>query len=283
MRGEKKQSISTRDILKRGPRVVLLVLVATFYGLPLYWTISTALKPLEDIVASPVPLLPPNPGVMNFVSAFVTHRAFESILDSLIVASVVTAISLVISFLAAYSIARYRTGGRNFSFWILSNRMLPAIVFVIPFFLLFKFLGLIDTYSGIILPYLTFEIPFAVWILISFFKKIPREIDEMAMIDGASFLTILFRIILPLSLPGIAAITVLLFVFSWNEFLYALLLTRGAVRTLPILIPQLYGGSDMLYGEVSAVTLCGVIPAIVLVIFFQRYLVRGLSFGAIKE
>ena len=282
MKVKKKKRTHPKIIVERMVRIALLVLAIVFFGLPLFWIVSTSLKPLQHIVAHPVPLLPPDPGLMNYISAFTTHRALNSIYDSIIVALVVTVISLVVGSFAAYSISRYRTGGRHFSFWILSNRMLPPIVFVIPFFLLLKFFGLIDTYLGIILPYLTFELPLAVWLLIGFFDKIPKEIDEMAMIDGASFFTIVFRIILPVTFPGIIATTVLLFVFSWNEFLYALLLTRGSIRTLPVLIPQLYGGHDILYGEVAAVALCAVVPAIVLVVFFQRYMVRGLSFGAVE-
>lgn len=194
-------------------RVILLVLAVSFFAFPLFWTVSTSLKPLDDIVTHPVPFLPPNPGTMNFISAFTTHRALKSIYDSLVVAFSVTAVSLVVGSFAAYSISRYRTGGKHFSFWVLSNRMLPSIVFVIPFFLLLKSVGLVDTYLGIILPYLTFELPFAVWVLKGFIDSVPREIDEMAMIDGASFLTVIFRIILPLIWPGIIATTVLLFVF----------------------------------------------------------------------
>jgi len=261
----------------------LLVLAALFYLSPFYWMISTAFKVQEDIISSPVHLVPPRLTLFHMLNVFTEYGGLKSLLDSLIIASIVTAICIIVGSFAAYSLARFRTGGKNLAFWILSNRMLPPMAFVLPFFILFKNWGLIDTHRGLILAYLTFDLPFATWILRSFFYKIPTELDESAMIDGASYITILFRIIIPLAGPGIAATAVLCFVFSWNEFLFAFLLTRGGVRTIPVLIPMLYGGHDILYGEVSAISMVATIPMIVLVIFFHRYLVTGLSLGAVKE
>jgi multiple sugar transport system permease protein len=262
--------------------VILLALVCLFYVSPVFWMISTAFKRQEHIVSSPVYFLPPEITWYHVKNVFIMYGGFKSIKDSLIIASITTIICLVVGSFAAYSLARFRTGGRNLAFWILSNRMLPPVVFVIPFFLLFKTFHLIDTHAGLILSYLTFNLPFSIWILRGFFSQIPKELDESAMIDGARRITILLRIVLPLAGPGIVATALFVFVFSWNEFLYALLLTRGGVRTLPVLIPQLYGGHDILYGEVSAITIFAIVPIIVLIIFFQRYLVRGLTLGAVE-
>jgi len=260
----------------------LLVLAAFFYLSPFYWMISTAFKVQADIISSPVHLVPPRLTLFHMANVFTEYGGFKSLLDSLIIASVVTVICIILGTFAAYSLARFKTGGKNLAFWILSNRMLPPMAFVLPFFILFKNWGFIDKYRGLIFAYLIFDLPFAIWILRGFFYKIPTELDESAMIDGASTITVLFRIILPLAGPGIAATAFLCFVFSWNEFLFAFLLTRGAVRTIPVLIPMLYGGHDILYGEVSAISMVATIPMIILVIFFRRYLVTGLTLGAIK-
>jgi len=261
---------------------ILLGVVCLFYLSPIFWLISTAFKEQQHIVSTPVYFLPPEVTWVHIKNVFRIYGGLKSIKDSLIIASTTMIICLIVGSFAAYSLARFKTGGKNLPFWILSNRMLPPIVFVIPFFLLFRRFHLIDTHLGLIFAYLTFNLPFSVWILRGFFNQIPKEIDESALIDGANRTTVLFRITLPLAGPGIVATGLFVFLFSWNEFLYALLLTRGKVRTLPVLIPQLYGGHDILYGEVSAITIFAIVPVIILVIFFQRYLVKGLTFGAIE-
>lgn len=262
---------------------MLLILGAfIFYVFPLFWIFSTALKKTEDIISSPVHFLPPQLTGVHIRDVFLIYGGLKSVLDSLLIALSSTFSAVLLGSIAAYSLTRFKTGGRNLPLWILSNYMLPPIAFVIPFFVLFKTFRLIDTHVGLILAYLTFNLPFSIWVLKGFFSKIPAELDECAMIDGASRITILFRVVLPLAAPGIAATALLTFIFSWNEFLFALLLTRNQVRTLPVLIPQLYGGHDILYGEVSAITILATIPAIVLVLLFQRYLVSGLTLGAVK-
>jgi len=263
--------------------VILLCVVISFYVFPLYWMVVTSLKPYEEIIQTPVSFWPSRVTFRHVIDVFTVYGGLKSLKDSLIVASAVTVICFFIGPLAAYSLSRFKTGGRNFSFWILSNRMLPPIAFVIPFFVLFRKFHLIDTHAGLILAHLTFNLPLVVWIMRGFFSQISPELDESAIIEGAGRVRVLLKIIFPLAAPGLVATALLTFLFSWNEFLYALMLTRGKVKTLPVLVPELYGGHVILYGEVCALSIFSIIPVVFVSIFFQRYLVGGLTLGALKE
>ena len=205
----------------------------------------------------------------------------QGIIDSFIIAGVNMFISLLLGSLAGYSLSRFRMG-RNVAFFILSQRIAPAIAFALPFFLMFSLINLLDTHIAVIITHLTFNVPFATWIMKSFFDGIPKELDESAMIDGCSPLKAFLHVVFPASLLGIIATSVMLFMFSWNEFLIALFLTRSAVKPLPTLIPRFYGGHDILFGVVSAVALFASIPPLIITAIFQKYLVRGLTMGYIK-
>lgn len=253
---------------------------------PLYWLFITAFKSMEAVVHRPPFFWPPEFVIENFkVSTYGGLGAPAAILaikDSLIVALGSSSLSLLVGLLAAYSIVRFRTGGSNLSFWILSNRFLPPIVFIIPLFVMFRFLHLFDTYLGLILAYCIFNIPFAVWLLMGFIQEAPKDLEEAAMIDGASRRSALFRVIVPLIAPGIAVTFLFCFLFAWNEYIMALLLTGTKINTLPVIIPKYTTAHDVLYGQMSAAAIFGIIPAFILSFLLQKYLVRGLTVGAIK-
>jgi len=259
------------------------VLSATF---PFYWLIITAFKPEWSIHTYPPMFLPPSITFEHFTGSFFGSVAFapamEAVKDSLVVALGNTALSLVVSLLVAFTILRYKTGGRNFSFWILSNRFLPPIAFIIPLFLIMREVQLFDTYVGLIWVYVTFNIPFATWLLIGFIQGVPEELEDSAMIDGCSRFEAFRKVILPLLLPGLAVTVLFCFLFAWNEYMMSLLLTGRMVNTLPKVLPKYRQAHDILYGELSAAAIVAVAPAIILASMLQKYLVGGLTLGAVK-
>lgn len=203
-------------------------------------------------------------------------------LNSVIVAVVSTIVTLAIGFLAAYSMARYDTGGRNFDFWILSLRMLPPAALLIPMYVFFDTFHLIDSVWALIVIYMTFNIPLCIWVLRSFIREIPYELEESARIDGASLWQLLLRIVLPLVAPGLAAVAVLSFIACWNEFFFALIFTQSTAVTLTKGTAEFVGAYETQWGEIAAATGIGMIPPLLLGFAVQRYLVRGLSLGAVK-
>ncbi|MCA9887653.1 MAG: carbohydrate ABC transporter permease [Anaerolineae bacterium] len=209
--------------------------------------------------------------------------------NSLIAASGSTILALIIGSMAGYGLSRFkyywgRLGwdNENIAFWIISNRFLPPALFVVPFLLIYSRLGLIDTHSGLIIAYTMFNLPFAVWIMRDFFNGLPIELEESAMIDGASRVTAFLRIVLPLSAPGLVAVAIFSFVFSWNEYLYALMLTNFEAITMPVLIAGQNNTRGIQWWFISALTLTAVAPVVVIGLLLERYITRGLVAGAIK-
>jgi len=261
---------------------LFIILISTFFFIyPLYWMGSMAFKPETDWASFPPKLIPNPISLENFYKGLFVMGGLQGIFDSLIISFSNTFLSLMVGGLAGYGLSRYK-GGRNIAFFILSQRFAPPITFTLAFFTMFNLMNLLDTHIAVIIAHLTFNIPFAVWLMKSFFDGIPKDLEESAMIDGCSLTGAFLRVVLPSSLPGIIATAVMLFMFSWNEFLIQLFLTRSAVKPLPTLIPRFYGGHDILYGVVCAVALLASIPPIMIVTIFQKYLVRGLTFGYVK-
>jgi multiple sugar transport system permease protein len=265
-------------------KILLLFLALIFFLFPLYWMFTMAFKPEIDWTALPAKLIPNPLTLDNFYTGLFRMKGLSGIMDSTIIAVSNTAISMLLGTLAGYGLSRFQFR-QNLAFFILSQRIAPPITFTIPFFLLFGVVlpfNLLDTHIAVIIVHLTFNLPFATWMMKTFFDGIPKELDESAMVDGCSPTRAFMGIILPVSLGGIIATAVMCFMFSWNEFLIQLFLTRSAVTPLPTLIPKFYGGHDILYGVVSAVALFAVIPPILIVAFLQKYLVRGFTMGFLK-
>jgi len=268
--------------------VYLIIAIALIIvTIPLYWLVITAFKPGWAIVNRPPIIIPTQLTLEHFhKSVFGSVQftgALASIKDSLIIAIGNTVLSLTIGLFAAYSIVRFRTGGQHLSFWILSNRFLPPVAFIIPLYLILRKLHLFDTHLSLILIYCTFNVPFATWLLLGFIEQIPEDLENAAMVDGCSRMGAFLRISLPLALPGIAVSTLFCFLFAWNEYVMAFLLTGEKINTLPKHIPKYRGAHDILYGEISAVTIVAIIPAVILAFMLQKYLTRGLTTGAIRE
>jgi multiple sugar transport system permease protein len=261
--------------------VLLVAIVFTVF--PIVVMLLDAIKPTPLITQTP-PVWTFSPTAEHFhnVLQIPSYPFGAYFRNSVVVASVSTAVTLLASFLAAYSMARHDTGGRNFDFWILGTRMLPPAALLIPMYVLFNTFHLIDTVWALIIVYMTVNIPLCVWVLRSFIREIPFELEESAQIDGAHVWQILLRIIFPLTAPGLAAVAVLSFIACWNEFFFALIFTQINAVTLTKGTAAFVGAYETQWGEIAAATGIGMIPPMLLGFAVQRYLVRGLSLGAIK-
>jgi multiple sugar transport system permease protein len=218
----------------------------------------------------------------NYAKIFVEETFLKYFWNSLWIGLASAAFSLAVGALAAYSIARFRTGGQPFSLTVLGTQMLPPVALVIPFYLLAQRFGLLDRGWALALVYLSFNLPFVVWILIGFFQGIPRELEEAALVDGSGRLGAFWRIIVPLSLPGMLAAGVFAFVLSWNEFLFALVLTGRNSKTLPVALAGLMSSQGDQIGAICAAAVAMIAPIVALTWVIQRFLVSGLTFGAVK-
>ncbi|MFQ5795692.1 MAG: carbohydrate ABC transporter permease [Candidatus Bipolaricaulia bacterium] len=257
------------------------VAIVVVFFFPIFWMLVSSFKPNSEVITYPPTFIPDRPTLSGYIEGF-QARGGTALKNSLLVATVTTAVSIVAGSLAAYSFARFKLGGFHLPFWILSTRMMPAVASIIPIFILFKNLGFIDTWYGIAIAHLVITLPFAVWMMRGFFMEVPVELEESAMIDGASRLRALFRIVLPLTAPGLVVTAFFTFIFSWNELIFAVILSRRAATTLPVIVSGMHGsGSGFLFSVMSALSVVGMIPVLVLAFFSQKYLVRGMTFGAV--
>lgn len=264
---------------------VILTAALLFFLFPVVWMFLTSFKTQAQVFSSPPVFIPPQEqwNFSNYSAALHESGALAGVRDSMIVSLSTATISVLMGSLAAYSLARYRIGGDQFSFWILSTRMFPPVATAIPLYLIFRDLKLQDTYWALIIANTIFNLPFAIWLLKGFIEDLPAEMEESALIDGASVFGAFVRITVPLIAPGLVTAFLFTFVFTWNEFLFALLLTRRVVRPLTVIVQSLAGGHVILWAQIAATGVLAIIPGILLVIFFQRYIVRGLTMGALKN
>jgi multiple sugar transport system permease protein len=220
----------------------------------------------------------------NYESIFLRagQRVRKGIIDSFIISIVSTILTMLISVPAAYSLARYRPGGTQISFFILSILFLPPIVGVLPLFFIFKTLGILDTYWVFFISYLFINLPFATWIMKGFFEDVPLELEQAAMVDGYTRFKVFFKVSIPLAKSGIAVAGLFAFIFSWNELLFSSIFSRSAVQTLPLVLQDYIGSTGNPWGELFAASTISMIPAALLALFMQRYIIRGLSLGEVK-
>lgn len=250
---------------------------------PVYWAIVASFSPEQQLFDHPTLL--PHTLVLDHYRVLFTDLAFwRPIRNSLIVAGTTTVLSVAIGGLCAYAIARLRFRGRNVVLAVtLAVSMFPQVAIVSPLFLMLRWLHLIDTFPGLVLPYLTFAMPLTVWLLVGFFRQLPREIEEAALVDGATRLQTLLRIVLPLAAPGLTATAILTFLYCWNEFLFALTFTLGPERqTVPVAIALFRGQYQVPWGQVLAGAVVATVPVVLIVFFAQRKIVHGLTAGAVK-
>lgn len=278
---------ATRHSLRKvWPKVFAWSLTALFLiwtvG-PLYWMVATSFKSGSQLFTNP-PTYIPSFTLDNYREAFINRPLGRYALNSLIVAAISTPLSVAIAALAAFAFGRYRFPGRGvLLFMILAIRMLPGLIVAMPLFLIFRNLGLVDNLLGLIIAYTAFNLPFNIWLLQAFFAEIPRELEEAAVVDGATALQIFWQIMIPMAIPGLVASAVLCLLLAWNEFSFALILTYTLdSQTLPIAIAGFSSERGTYFGAMAAAGTMAAVPIFIFAVFIQRYLVRGLTAGAIK-
>ncbi|MCC6629281.1 MAG: carbohydrate ABC transporter permease [Chloroflexi bacterium] len=263
-------------------KYLYLCLFSLFFLFPIYWMLINAFKLPRDILIYPPVWVPSELTLENFDVAVTRYAGLRALTNSLVAAGGSTVLALVVGTLAGYSMARFNTGGRQLSFWLLTQRMIPAVSLIFPSFLLFKEIGWIDTPQALIALYAVAALPFTVWMTRGYIVEIPHEVEESALVDGCNRLQVLWRITLPLAAPGLAATAIFVFVFGWTEFLFAAILARTEMMTLPVVISSFYGTQASIYGVASALALMAMVPVFILALAMQRHLVRGLTLGAVK-
>jgi multiple sugar transport system permease protein len=269
-------------------RVVVLVVLACFVILPLYVMLTTAIKPLVD-VSGQFTWWPTTITFQPFIDIWKTIPLAQYFLNSLIVSTSASVISVIIAIFASYGVSRWRFKGRNvFTTAILSTQMFPGVLFLLPLYLIFVNISqtfgvqLIGTRGGLIITYLTFTLPFAIWMLTGYFDNIPKELDEAAKVDGASSIRTLFSVVLPVARPGIIAVLVYAFMTAWGEVLFASVLTTESSRTLAIGLGEYSTEVNVFWNQIMAASVVVSIPVVVGFLLLQRNFVAGLSAGAVK-
>ena len=305
--------------LTRSIRVILTVVVALIMLIPVAWMIMTAFKTRSDAVAAP-PKLFFQPSMEGFISLLTQRRQLtveqglkelqtrtdlkwydrvmlqrgQQIIDtseyvnyltnSVIISVTSTIFSVVLGVLAGYAFSRFPVKGKDdLMFFILSTRMLPAVVVTIPIFLMYRQVGLYDTRIGMILLYIVFNLSFSVWLMKGFIDEIPREYEEAALVDGYSRMQAFLRVVLPQAITGIAATTVFCLIFAWNEYGFALMLTTETARTAPPSIPSVLGTGGIEWAAIAAGSLGFLIPVVIVTFALRDYLLRGVTFGAVRR
>ena len=264
------------------PAIGLVVLVL-FAAFPFYWTIVASLTPEAALFREPS--LWPRELVLDHYRALFAERDFwVPIRNSLVVAGVTTAFCVTVGMMAAYALARLRFRGKAAILgFILAVTMFPQISIVSPLYLLLRALRLINTYPGLIMPYMTFAMPLTVWLLVGFLRQLPRDLEEAAFVDGATRWQSVTRVLLPIAAPGLATTAILTFIYCWNEFLFALAFTLGPERqTVPVAIALFRGQYQVPWGQVLAAAVMATAPVAAVVLLFQRRIVQGLTAGAVK-
>ena len=262
--------------------IITVIILIVVLG-PLLWIYLTAFKSAGDIMTGQfIKQVVFTPTLDNFKRLFTAFPFFPSLLNTLITSIGSTILVMIVSLPAAYSFARWNTGGGHLLFTTISTRMFPGVVAALPFFILFQKIGLLDKHIGLILLFMYFNVSFATFLLYGFFRDVPVELEQAALIDGYGRFDIFRRIVLPLVLPGITTTAVFCLIWSWNEFLFAFLFTRNVARPLTVLISSFWGSIEVQYGPMAAGAAIGVLPTLIAAWFMQRYIIRGLTFGAVK-
>lgn len=264
--------------------VTLLLGVIIVLIFPFIWMLSTSLKPPEEIFTEMPRWIPENPTLNNF-NHILRNTAFPRyFINSVVVAFITMILALVVTVFAGYALSRFNfRGKRVFSLWLLLSQMFPPMLLVIPIFVLMLRLRLVDTYPALIITYGTFALPFSTWMLKAYFDTVPRDLEEAAQVDGCTRLQALSRVVLPLAAPGIVTVALFVFILAWQEYMFALTLTRSTnMRTLPVGISLFLGEYRVLWGSLMAGAVVVTAPVIFIFSYLQKYIVQGLTLGAVK-
>lgn len=289
--GNKTRSKIWKDRLRRFGLYFAVVLIVVWTLAPYVWMVISSLSFKADLLEIPAKLIPSRFTLDNYRELFASKGGgssnasliVTSIRNSAIIATGTTVLALVLGVLAAYAVTRVEfTGRRFYLFGTMSVQMIPPIAIVIPLYVILRRLNMLDTHLGLVLVYMSLILPLAIWMMRSYFATIPKELEEAAMIDGTSRLGALVRITLPLAIPGVITVAVFAFVVAWNEYLYAFTLTNVDAKTLPVLIGEFSTKLGLQQLKIAAAGVVASLPPLIIALIFQRYLVRGMTSGAIK-
>jgi len=274
-------TIRQRKTVSQIIRYIVAAVALAVFLFPIYWVCTTAFKSGDELYKSPPVWLPTALSLLHFERVFGTG-GLKALTNSFIISTSTTLLALLIGSLAAYGLARYKVGGDNLPFFILSQRFMPPVAVTFPFLLFFKTLKWMDTYQALIVVYLTFNLPYAVWMMRGFFLEIPVEIEESALVDGCSPFGAFWRVALPLVKPGLVATGVFCFIFAWTEFFFAVSLTKTHAVPVSVYMVNFFGNLGVQWGQIGATSILSMLPLFLLSFAVQRYLVRGLTLGAVK-
>jgi multiple sugar transport system permease protein len=277
-RGVAGSPVRHNPALRKAFLFVLAIMVLIPFLFPFIWMLLGSFKEEVDFMAYP-PIWIFKPTIDNYVKVFVENDFGTFAINSTIVAALTTFFGLLFGIPGAYAVARYKKTG--FALIVLAARMAPGIAFLLPWFVLFVQLKLTNTYFALVTSHLIFTMPLILWMMIGFIEAIPREIEQAAMIDGCTVWGSLFRIIIPLTLPGVAASGILCFIFSWNNFLFSVVLAGEATKTLPVAVFNFIGYQSIAWGPLSAAASIITLPVLFLALIVQKYIVQGLAAGGI--
>lgn len=273
-----KKTLTEKVIL-----TVLTILVVLFFMIPIYWLITTSFKFGREAFAIPPKWFVFDFTLKNYQEALTQVKTTRFILNSIIITTGATLLSLVLGVPAGYAIARSRSRLLNVSsYFFLLLLMVPPVAMLIPFYLIMRDVQLLGTYAAVIILDTVFDASFVVWMMRSYFSDVPKEMEEAALVDGASHLGAFLRVALPLSVPGIVASALYVIIYSWNDFLFALMLTSPKTKTIPLGILASFSAVEIGWGRMAAMSVFAIIPAVIISLFLNRYFVQGLTLGATK-
>jgi ABC-type glycerol-3-phosphate transport system permease component len=273
-----------RWMLRRGWLYVCALAISAFALFPIYYVVITSLKPRSEIYTRTPDLWPSDPQWDQYTRVLGEGHVGRALLNSLIVAGFATVICVVVAGMAAYALARLEVPfRRTLLMLILTTQMFPLVVLIIPLFVLMRNADLIGTYQGLVIAYLAFTVPLAIWIMRGFIVTIPEELEHAAMIDGATRVGAMFRVILPIAAPGLVATATLSFIAAWNEFMLALtFMNQEERKTLPLVLQQFVGRGDVDWGAVMATSVIYTLPVVIFFLLLRKRLMHGMTAGAVK-
>lgn len=267
----------------KAPFWIVLSLLVLFYALPYVWMILNSFKTQNEIFQAKI--LPDSFNLVNYIQVLGQGGFLKNIWNSFVVSSVSTLICIAIGVPAAYAFARIKFRLKNTLFLlVLFITIFPGVFIISPLYSFLSNIGAIDTHLALILPYVAYFSPLVVWILTSFFEAMPAPIEEMAIMDGANFVQMIIRVLMPVALPGIITVAIIAFIMSWNEFMFALVFTSSdAAKTVPVAIAHFQGINSLNWGEMTTAAVIATLPIVLGSIFLQKYVISGLTAGAVKE
>lgn len=285
MEPPKMSSARAGKIAARTVAYIVITALCVVMVFPVYWLVITAVKAGNDISASPPIFIPFRVTAENFSNVFVKQGIGLNLFNSVVVTALSVFFLVLIGSMAAYALSKpvlSRRTTKGILIWILVTRIFPPVTTVIPYFMIIKTIGLIDTRASLVLTYVSYGLPFAIWLMLGFFQELPKEIEEAALVEGYTLSQRFFYILLPLTLPGIAVTAIFMFIFAWNEFMFATTLTTLRAKTLPVVISTFMSDKYLDWGSMATMGTLMIVPIILFSLFSQKYLVRGLTFGAVK-